>query len=512
MKREYGISRDPDFTTEGDRYLPTIQKLLEEYLTEIEYDTDFDYFPIPRKKRLFFAFMLTDFYHDLHCNIGIWSALENYNKRKFGTFLPMFVENDYVIKEKYDINRFRYFIFFSLRQLMPKYLIDHNEDEFDSYVGLIHNFMMQAFSAVPKNSGLKKMLSTKSNKYADFKTKAVYIGKDSYLFRNEYYDFLSDMDRQMVKKFEINYIDSFLRNYISKWSGVTPAELTAEIVKLPNDLKKDVNTWYDTNIALYKILDINKNIVKLQNAVTQVKYNVFTEIFPKVMVTGRYFHTTIVYYGKQWHWSGMQIMEPQVEEAINIMKTIEVYFVSPDYYKSNYTEINELWSKLYEKFIKQNGTDFMILNNYQEIKTIIKNLTKGETYQGKPFIVNIINGGTIFAEQGIKEIMKNSKTAFYITKEYGIQIFPHFDKFLEILEKDGIDLSDYDKGMIQFLMYDRLNHPVIYKKIFEIYGDKSLREALSIIYDFDYLEFFYNCFSGDLLRRRIVPIRIKDKF
>ncbi len=201
---DYGAHRPKGFQGQGDSHLPQIAKKLRQALSKTQRGFAYDSLRLPPKALGELAGILVDFAEDLHNDTGIWAAYERYNAEFFGTALPLTSE-----KSDGDFHSDRFFHF--LWVLYPTFIagltLSPTHQDLRRVADAVSAFLSEAFSAVPKDSGVKAFLGTPNAHGWDVKRKLIWLGTHSFLFRTHFAHYMED---KTAKESEITRTDDFV--------------------------------------------------------------------------------------------------------------------------------------------------------------------------------------------------------------------------------------------------------------------------------------------------------------
>ena len=111
-------------------------------------------------------------------------------------------------------------------------------------------FLSDAFSAVPKDSGVKAFLGTPNAHGWDVKRKLVWLGTHSFMFRML---FARYMEEQAAGGSDIGHTDDFVCQECTRWSGLGAIDILAGVLDISEDDRKDLRSWYERHAAFYRL-------------------------------------------------------------------------------------------------------------------------------------------------------------------------------------------------------------------------------------------------------------------
>ena len=166
--------RPPGYTGRGDAYLPDIIKELRRFLAETQKDFAYDTLRLPAQELPELAHVLVEFGEDIHANIGIWAALEQYNRDLFGTPLPLTLRSEAVTNKPPElVDRLHHLLWIIYHEIEPELTLAPQHQDLQLLAQAVATFLDDRLAAVPRQSGIKQFLAQPNRFGWDVKQKLV---------------------------------------------------------------------------------------------------------------------------------------------------------------------------------------------------------------------------------------------------------------------------------------------------------------------------------------------------
>jgi hypothetical protein len=514
MKQEIENYRPKGFIGKGDSYLsPTINNL-EKHITTIETKYNYDTLKLNKNQKRILSLLLIEFAEDLHNDIGLWKSIENYNVQLFSTPLPLFIKNEDEITEIFDISRIKYFIYTIYFELEPELVFSPNHNDLNILAEGIVIFLRNSFTKIPKDSGIKKYLSQPNDYCWDFKRKLVWVGSNSYLFRNSCNRYALERNNG---KLEIAIIDDFICQENTIWSGLGVIDILSKAINLPEQIQNDVKSWYERYIAYYQVLSIDNNILVLKNIINDIKYEVYFDIPYHPFKIDSIIFGGIIPYGKYWSWSGVQ-HDCGILKDKNTISKIKNDFIKKAtrivyrYDKQLLSKAKESIIIHYTDFITYFGNDLVFFEDGLTMAAEIQKKDK-QKYEklSKDELDRIMKKNDMknpFPNMNLPQSILDSENgiAVFFNKDEGSEMMMCFNDVLNGFKKQGLDLTNEEKDIIrEFITSDAISPNFIYRMIKD-YGDKSINSAFLINSEGSNIEFLLHKYKGHFYRNKYPEI------
>jgi len=464
------------------------------------------------------ACVLVEFAEDLHNDIGIWRSLENYHYKFFKTKLPLtpYFKQD---ENSNPVNSER--IHHLLWVLIPEYksdlILSPSHNDLIKLTQRVSIFLKERFSNIPKDSGIKKFFA-QSDKYGwDVKRKLIWLGKHSYLFRDQFYNYLEDREEND----RIAIVDDFVNQQTTSWSGLGVIDILAATLNISDKQRKELRSWYERHLSFYKILSSKDAVIEALNIINDKNYTIrvgddYSDFFEiNEIVFG-----SLVPWNKEWYWSGAQkkFHELTQEQTQQIKK--EFIIKSPGvayrYDASLLKQAKESLKKHHNNFVEFKGKDFVI---YPNGRSMADDLKKCYQFLFKSVPDNIRkehrkkynlpeNGPRMSLPQEIIEF-ENGVGLFYNPDE-GQEIMLNFNDLISGMKKHGDNLNEIEEDTIRgFITSDAIS-PRFVRIVTEEYGSESIAAAFLIrdIQNEYYLDYLLRRYKGHYFRNRYPAISL----
>ncbi|HPI19288.1 MAG TPA: hypothetical protein PKY56_02870 [Candidatus Kapabacteria bacterium] len=319
------------------------------------------------------------------------------------------------------------------------------------------------------------------------------------------------------------FVDSFICEEHSIWSGLTAPEILSNAILLPIKIQNDIIQWTERLFSIYKILSYKKPIFEVLNIFNKNKYQVKFELpycpFEKDMLI----FGTILPFNNYWYWSGAQKNLGYYDKIGNerIQKLKEDFIKRcPSW---TYRTFNELLNKAikslektHSHFYRVYGSDFVLLDNADDIKEVFIKMNKlryeelpaeeQEEYKDK---INL-DGSNQF--NGIPDSVKDTYkgTGVFFNKEEGIEIMLDFYNILNGLKKQGENLTEEESQSIRNFIRSDIISPAFVKYFTKDYGVTSIQRSFFLNPEDDNLDFLLHKFKGRFFKKRYPNIRLID--
>lgn len=161
----------------GDRCLRRIAKDLQAVLAEAQETFEYDSLHLEGAALKELAEVLVDFAFDIHCDVGIWEAYEDYNLEWFGTPLPMSVTPGSGDRPAgIHPARIRHLLWVVYPELIEDLILSPSHQDVLRIAEAAHPFLDERLSSVPKDSAARNFLATPNRYGWDVKRKLGWLG------------------------------------------------------------------------------------------------------------------------------------------------------------------------------------------------------------------------------------------------------------------------------------------------------------------------------------------------
>ena len=509
--------RPRGYVRKGDRYLPQVAEGLKQVLTKAQESLAYDTMHLPNGKLEELATVLVEFAEDINNDIGIWNSLERYNTEFFGTPLPFVVDpKEDMGQEAIDEHRIQHLLWVLYSELNPHLILSPTHRDLTQLAGIVSGFLKSRFAKIPRGSSVKKFLSQPNLFGWDVKTKLIWLGTHSYLFRNSFRNYVEDHGG----KPEIPIIDDFVCQETTSWSGVGVIDILASILDISEEQRTDLRSWCERHQAYYRILATEGQSSEVLNIINNLPYTVRTSADKNPFKVGSIVFGSLVPWNGEWYWSGTQYTQGNVtEEAIQALKDA----FCRKFPEITYRYCSELAEKAkqandrqYHEFIKYHGNDLVIYpdglsmaaDRQKEIRlqweskpkeTITRAIEKFKLKGPEPDMP--FPRDLLESENGV---------AVYYNPDEGTEIMTGFNNIVSGLKKRGKDLSEEEeRGIRSFVWSDSIS-PKFVRRLTKEFGSESIESAFLIRGNHDeaHTDYLLRRYKGAYYRNRYPRIAL----
>jgi hypothetical protein len=465
------------------------------------------------------AEVLVEFAEDIHNDIGIWKSLENYHLKFFGEKLPLTPKTNDNNSNPINSDRFHHFLWVLLPEYKADLILSPAHKDLMKLATSVAKFLKERFANVPKDSGVKKYLEQPVRYGWDVKRKLVWLGKHSYLFRDQCSNYIHENDEAD----RLTVLDDFVNQQNTSWSGLGVIDILASILNISEKQRKELKSWYERHLSFYKILSGTGAIVKALNTINNENYSIRVgEDLLHLFEPGTIFLGSLVPWNGEWYWSGSQTTLPaQAQEQLQEIKRnfiIKSAAVVYRYDASLLKQAEKSIKKHYENFVKFKGQDFVIYPNGHSLVADFKKWHQFLFDSSPEHIKKEFKEKHKVSEYSInipfpREIIEfDNGIGFYYNPEEGQEIMLNFNDLIEGMKKKGTNLTEDEEYTIRgFIQSDAIS-PLFVIKIVNQYGEESIAAAF-LIKDFQndyYMDYLLRRYKGHYYRNRYPAISIMD--
>ena len=518
MKTNFKNNRPKGFNDKGDRYLIPLISEMEKRITEIQNLYLHDTIKLDKEQRQILSNLIIEFAEDLHCEIGLWCSLEYYNQQLFNTPLPLFVKSEKEIKELFDVNRIKCFIHTIFFEFNPELIIAPNHNDLDLLSKNVSAFLNEKIQKLPKISCIKEFLSQPNDFGWNIKSKLVWIGTNSYLFRLSLYRYIAETNNG---KMEIASIDDFVCQENTIWSGLGITDILAKALNLPEKTANDVRSWYERHTSYYRVIALTDNILSLENLINETEYKIHLDVGQsQLFKVGNIVFGALVPYGDYWYWSGIQ-RNCGTFDKINISKIKKDFVRNASkiiyrYDKQLLSKARESIKQHYTDFVSFFETDLMVFKDGFSMAAALqkKDRQKYESLSKNELEIHMKRHGleNPFPQMHLSDELLNSENGVgvYHNPDEGIEIMFEFNDLISGFQKNGVGLSHNEGEAIRnFITSDAISQNFA-KKMIEKYGMQSINYSFCINSELANVEYLLRKYKGQYFRNRYPQITLVD--
>ena len=479
----YSKHRPLGYERRGDSHLPPTLKQLRRVLANAQREFAYDTLRMDSESLDEVAGILVDFAEDLHNGTGIWEAYERYNTEFFGTALPL-VATDYGGKSSADLhpNRFCHFLWMLYPVFVDRLIFSPTHQDLQRVSQASSKFLSDAFSAIPKESGVKAFLSTLNEYGWDVKKKLIWLGSHSFMFRAFFARSIDARGDSTIAK-----IDDFVCQKCTPWSGLGVIDILAGVLDISQDDRKNLRSWYERHAAFYKLVSVSNETLQAVNVINDQPYRIRINMQRHPFNRGEIIFGSLTPWRGEWYWSGEQqflgdASQLDVGDLTRTMKRKSSGIVCR-YSKEYEAQVRERASELHGKMLAFHGKDLVVYPDglsmaadwqkelrsdwdsrpKQEVKKVIE---KYGLVKGRP-------------EMQIPQDLLEQKdgVGVFLNPDEGKEIMTHFTSLIAGLQKKGKGLTKDEEDVIRgFVNADSVS-PRFVRRVLEEFGDESVRAA-----------------------------------
>ncbi|MEI7687015.1 MAG: DUF3843 family protein [Planctomycetota bacterium] len=514
----YSNQRPPAYEGRGDAYLAPTLKNLRRVLGGTQRDFAYATLRLGSDSLDEVAGILVDFAEDLHNGTGIWEAFERYNTEFFGDALP-FVATDNGggdVRAVFHPNRFRHFLWILYPVFIERLVLSPSHQDLQRIAQASSDFLADAFSAIPKDSGVKAFLRTPNERGWDVKKKLIWLGCHSFMFRA----FFARAMENTGGKSAIGQIDDFVCQECTPWSGLGVIDILATVLDISQDDRSDLRSWYERHAAFYKLLSVSNETLEAVNVINDQPYRIRIDMQSHPFKRGQFIFGSLTPWRGEWYWSGEQrfmgdASQVDIADLIQTMKRTNSPIVCR-YSKDYEAQTRERASKLHGKMLAFYGKDLVIYPDgmsmaadwqkelrsdwesrpKQEVKKVIE---KHGLVKGRP-------------EMNIPRDLLEQKDGLgvFLNPEEGKEVMTHFTSLIAGLKKKGNGLTKDEEDVIRgFFNADSVS-PRFVRRVLEEIGDESVKAAFMLKGDLPryWLDYLLRARKGIFYRKRYPSVSV----
>ena len=306
------------------------------------------------------AGILVDFAEDIHNNIGIWAAYERYNTEFFGTALPL-TSGDSDFGADLNPSRLRHLLWVLYPALIDGLTLSPAHQDLQHVADASSAFLSNAFSAIPKDSGVKAFLQSPNVHGWDVKRKLIWLGCHSFMFRVLFGRY---MEEHAPGRSDIGHTDDFICQECTRWSGLGAIDILAGVLDISSDDCRDLRSWYERHAAFYKLLSVSSETLQALNVINDQPYQTRINMKRHPFKRGQLVFGSLVPWRGEWYWSGQQqfwddAAKVDVDGLIRTMKRRSSNIVCR-YAKAYEAQVRQRVSELHEKTLAYYGKDLVV--------------------------------------------------------------------------------------------------------------------------------------------------------
>jgi hypothetical protein len=514
----YSAHRPRGHYGQGESHLPRIVRQLRRTLSEVQRDFAFDTLCLPPKVLGELAGILVDFAEDLHNGIGIWAAYERYNIELFGTPLPLTSRNSGgELGTDFHPDRFFHFLWVLYPLLIDGLVLSPTHQDLGIAADAVSVFLSDAFSAIPKDSGVKAFLGTSNEHGWDAKRKLVWLGSHSFMFRTLFERYMEEQPRGTS---DIARTDDFVCQECTRWSGLGAIDILAGVLDVFDDDRKDLRSWYERHAAFYKILSVNAETLQAVNVINDQPYRIRINMKRNPFKAGQMLFGSLVPWRREWYWSGEQRLlgdasKVDVDDLKKTMKRQSSAIVCR-YSKEYETQVRQLMSELHEKMMAYHRKDLVVYPDGLSMAADWQKELRWHWESRPPQEVK-----AAIERHGLKEgrpemkipedlLEETDGIGVFLNPDEGKEIMTHFTSLVAGLKKNGDGLTGDEEEIIRGFLDSDAASPRFVRRMLDEYGDESVKKAFLLKGELPgyWLEYLLRRHKGHFCRKRYPTLSV----
>jgi hypothetical protein len=453
---------------------------------------------------------LAEFVYDMQNAVGLWSTLEVYNREFFGTPLPFIVQKHKKMNAPL-INAYRlaYFLWYQYEHLKPDVLIAPTHKGLKDLAEKLTLFINQHIHLKVKTSSIKTFLDTDNDYAWDVKRKLIWLGKKSYLFRDDYQKYIDENgDGESIA-----VTDDFICQETTRWSGLGVIDILARLLDIDDPQRIELQSWYERHASVYKLLRVTNDVQIGENIVTKARYTIRTNQIIRGMETGAFIYGSLVPWKNEWAWSGAQhilghnLYADYLQELVSDFKKRSAIVYR--YAKDLLQQAEEHNQKYYSEFVDYFGDELVAFPDGYKMAAAVQGLSQQQFAQLSPHELKemqhkhaLQNPWSNFKFP--QDLLENDAgVGLFFEKSQGIQMMTFFDDLQSGLDKRGAGLNEDELEALRGFITSPTISPAFVKKVATGQKIRSIKEAFLLRHDDDdlVLNFLFRKYKGSYFRK-----------
>ncbi len=508
----YATHRPEGVKGRGDSHLPRITQDLRRKLAQVQRDFAYDSLRLDEDGLGELAGVLVDFAEDLHNDIGIWAAYEQYNVDFFGSPLPLTSPNggDARVTGIHP-DRLRHLLWILYPPFIDGLALSPTHKDLLLVANTASAFLSDEFASVPRDSGVQAFLRAPNEYGWDVKRKLIWLGTHSYMFR---VFFANYMDEQDEGAGDIGHTDDFICQECTRWSGLGAIDILAGVLDISEDDRRDLRSWHERHAAFYKLLSLNDETLEALNIISGQPYRIRINMPQHPFEPGQLVFGSLVPWRGEWYWSGEQKLfgdasDVDVDDLKQMMKRQNSQIICR-YWKEYEALVRQRASDLHDAMMAYYGRDLIEYpdslsmaadwqkefrrqwesKDQQQVQEAIK---KHGLKDGRP-------------EMAIPEDLLEHKNGFgvFINPDEGKEIMQDFTSVVTGLKRKGEGLTEDEEYCLRgFFEADAIS-PRFVRRVLDEHGSESVKAAFLLRDDQPgyWLDYLLRSHKGQFYRKR----------
>jgi hypothetical protein len=483
------------FTGRGDKYLAEIAQEMRRVLWKTENRFTDPACRLPDADWSEVAVLLVEWAEDIHNDLGLWRTVEAHQKRLFGTPLPLVMEPSGGDEPRgFDPRRIQFFLWNVWPIFKPEVVLSPGHEDLKQLAEVASRLLVERFARLPQDSSLKHFLASPNEMGWHIKTKLLWLGLNSYLFRLYFYSYLDERDEPESESV-IPIQDDFVCQQCSEWSGLGVIDVLAGALDLPEADRETLRSWYERHWSYYRVLTWHKKgeeveFITARNVVNGQPYTIRMHANPCPFSPGMLVYGALTPWRGEWVWSGAQRMFPDLPESqeADLRKEMLEEF-SANAYRYCPTEAAkalELTRKHHAEFVAERGDDLVVYPDGLAVAAAEQKRLEAKWRGAAPGVIARVMGqhGLEHARPQMNfppEFLEHDDgIGAFFNPDEGEEFFLGFNYVLSGLRKKGAGLTDDEADALRHLLTDGSVSPAFVERLAREHGAESIAEAFLI--------------------------------
>lgn len=516
---DFQLDRPPEYVGKADQCLPdVIQDLKRVFIKELD-SSPYRTLRLTKNNLGELAGVLVEFAEDIHNDIGIWKALEQYNQEFFGARLPFIHQSEENREQKpFDKYSIWHLLWVVCSELKPQLIFSPIHKDLLRIATIAAGFLADRFTKIPRDSGIKAFLAQPNTYGWDVKKKLVWLGQHSYLFRYCFQNYIKDNGG----KPDISIIDDFICQETTAWSGLGVIDILAAALDITEAQRSTLRRWYERHAALYKIVKIENDFMEAVNLINDKLYTIRMGEGITPFKTQQVIFGSLIPWNAEWYWSGKQkLYHDLTDEVLPQLKNSFLQtspMVAYRYCDQLAEKAKERIKIHYRDFVKYHDNDLVIYpDGLSMAADVQKQYRLFYESQPKEIVSQVMEKYHLqnpWARISFpKQIMdSNNGIGVYFNPDEGHEIMIEFNDVVNGLRKKGSNLTENEMYAIRNFIYSNSISPKFVKRLVDEYGYESIPSAFLIPGNHDtyYLDYLLRRYKGHFYRNRYPFIKLVE--
>jgi len=380
------------------------------------------------------------------------------------------------------------------------------------------DFLSDAFSDVPKDSGVKAFLQSPNDRGWDVKRKLIWLGTHSFMFR---LPFARYMDAPDSGGSNIARTDDFVSQQCTRWSGLGAIDILAATLDISEDDRRDLRSWYERHAAFYRLVSVSSETLQAVNLISDQKYLIRIDMKRHPFRRRQIVFGSLVPWRGEWYWSGEQRLmgDASAVDVDDLKETMKRHSsaVVCRYSKEYRALVRQRMSALHEGMLAfHDGKDLVAYPDglsmaadwqkeirwqwesrpQQEVEAVVR---KHGLREGRPEMK--IPEDLLEEEDGI---------GVFLNPDEGKEIVTHFTTLVAGLRKRGEGLTEDENEAIRGFFDSPAISPRFVRRALEEYSDESVKSAFLLRGELPgcWLDFLLRSYKGHFYRNRYPSLSV----